>query len=109
VAPFRRRRGRRYNFPAIAPTARHLNAEDLAMPAYANTSGTSPIEWYDIELDGDAPAIEIRFRRTRRRRATTYRYEGAVAVTLIELALVGQGLATYIAREKPSHVARFIG
>jgi hypothetical protein len=78
------------------------------MPAYANISGTSPIEWFDIELEGDAPAIEIRFRRTRRRRATTYRYEGAVAVTLIELALVGRGLATFLAREKPGYAARFI-
>ena len=79
------------------------------MPAYANTTGTSPIEWFDIDAEGEHPSIEIRFRRTKRRRATTYRYEGAVAVTLIELALVGRGLATFIAREKPSHVARFVG
>jgi hypothetical protein len=79
------------------------------MPTYANVTGTSPIEWFDLDLDGDTPAIEIRFRPTRRRRATTYRYEGDVATTLIELALVGSGLATYIAREKPSHVAKRVG
>jgi hypothetical protein len=78
------------------------------MPAHANTSSTSPIVWFDIDTDGDAPAIEIQFRHTRRR-ATTYRYEGAVAVTLIELALVGSGLATYLAREKPTYAAKWVG
>lgn len=70
------------------------------MPAYQNTSGSSPIEWYEVTEDG---AIEIRFTGQGRRRSRTYRYEGAVVTTLVELAEAGSGLATFIARHQPQH------
>jgi hypothetical protein len=74
------------------------------MQPYANTSGSSPIDAYQIDPEGRW--IAIRFRARGRRRARTYRYTAAstpALITLIDLALIGSGLASFIARERPDH------
>jgi hypothetical protein len=98
------------------PTAAEILAAALARPdgapsaaewtPYLDLQGTSPIEAYRIGRD----ELEVRFRRTRRRPAKTYRYSlgscGADLNSLIDLALSGSGLATYIARERPEYADR---
>jgi len=80
------------------------------MPAYANKSGDSPIIGYELEADDDGRvvALEVTFRHRKRRRLTTYRYEGAIAAALAPLAIAGSGLAAHIARERPRYVARWV-
>ena len=74
------------------------------MLPYANTSGSSPIDADQIDPEGRW--IAIRFRAHGRRRARTDRYTAAstaALLSLIDLALIGSGLATFIARERPDH------
>ena len=64
------------------------------MPAYANLSGDSPIEWYDLRPDG----IVVVFRD-----GGAYLYDGgkpgaAVVDQMKRLATSGRGLSGYISR-----------
>ena len=61
------------------------------MTAYANISGSSPIESFAIDPEGRW--IEVRFRRQGRRPARTYRFSEdscpEALASLIELATAG--------------------
>ena len=78
------------------------------MTAYANISGSSPIE--SFALDPEGRWIEVRFRRQGKTPTRTYRYSDdscpEALTSLIELATAGSGLATFIARERPEYDAR---
>lgn len=79
------------------------------MTAYANLSGSSPIESFAIDPEGRW--IDIRFRREGRTPARTYRYSDdscpEALASLMELATAGSGLATFIARERPDYSRRW--
>ena len=70
---------------------------------YQDTSGASPILAYAI---GDG-FIDLLFEAHGRAPKRGYRYNGAELVSLIELATTGQGLATYIARNRPTFSHRW--
>jgi len=77
------------------------------MQEYANLTGASGVEAFEADPEGQW--IAIRFRGTATRPGRTYRYsaEHADITTLIDLALKGQGLSTYIAQMRPDYDARW--
>lgn len=79
------------------------------MERYANVQGNAGVEEY--EVDPEDGSLWVRFKGTRKRPGRLYHFTAAscggdVLESMIELAVAGSGLSTYIAREKPSYESR---
>lgn len=80
------------------------------MQRYQNVQGTSAVEEY--EIDKEDGSLWVRFKGTKKHPAgrlyhfTAESCGGETLESMIELALTGFGLSTFIARNKPDYESR---